>query len=125
MIDVTFLLGSTDYSAYLSTYTVTHEVEARDSMTAWDGTEYVYSSRRPIITFSLIPMTDAQISALYTLLSAMELSVKYTDPYIGSDQTATFRVAMSLESVFGVSPSSGTRYYKGGQIILRRKSVIP
>lgn len=128
MIDVSFTLGSTDYHTLLSTYSVTHEVETRASVTTMDGTEHVAIQRRPVISFSLIPLTDAQSKALYDLLSAGVLNVTYTDPYTytttNQTRTASFRVASNLNSVFGLKSVDGSRYYKGGDIVLRQRAVL-
>ena len=124
MIDVTFKMNGTDYSTLLSTYKVTHEVETRESVTTIDGTEYVAVFRRPTVTFSLIPMTDSQINALYDILSNIQITVTYTDPNLGQDATAVMRLATSLETVFGLRSIDGNRYYKGNSIILRQRTVL-
>ena len=128
MIDVTFTIGSTDYHSLLSTYSVTHRVETRASVITMDGTEHYALQRRPVISFSLIPMTDTQAKSLYDLLSAGTVSVTYTDPYTYTttvqSRTANFRVASDLESVFGVKSVDGNRYYKGGIITLQQKAVL-
>lgn len=126
MIDVTFTIGSTDYHSLLSTYNVTHKVETRASVVTMDGTEHYALQRRPVITFSLIPLTDDQTKSLYDLLSAGEVSVTYTDPYtytaVTPSRTGVFRVASDLSSVFGVK--SNDRYYKGGEITLQQRTVL-
>ena len=124
MIDVTFTLNGVNYSQLLSTYSVTHVVEYPTTVTAIDGTEYGYGRRRPTITFSLIPLTDAQSATLYdTLLSTNVLCV-YTDPQLGRTASASMRVTSNIESVFGLRSVDGNRYYKGGQITLRQRTVL-
>ena len=128
MINVTFTIGTTDYHTLLSTYNVIHKVETRASVLTMDGTEHYALQRRPVITFSLIPLTDTQTKSLYDLLSAGHVSVTYTDPYVYTNSvqsvTATFRVASDLNSVFGLSSVDGSRYYKGGEITLQQRTVL-
>ena len=124
MIDITFSINGTDYSGLLSTYNDTHEVEVRESVTTIDGTEYTASYRRPVVTFSLIPLNDEQTADLYTALSQIIVEVTYTDPYLGREATAVMRVASSLDSEFGIKSINGNRYYKGGEITLRQRTVL-
>lgn len=124
MIDITFSINGTDYSGLLSTYNVTHEVEVKESVTTIDGTEYTASYRRPVVIFSLIPLSDEQTADLYTDLSQIIVEVTYTDPYLGREATAIMRVASSLDSQFGIKSINGNRYYKGGEITLRQRTVL-
>ena len=123
MIDVTLTFNGFDFSDYLSTYKVTHEVEVADSITAIDGTEYFATRRRPVIEFSLLPLSDAQTASIYAALSAIAANATYTDPYINNNVTATMRVTSNLESAFALSSVDGNRYYKGGTITLRQRTV--
>ena len=75
MIDVTFTIDGLDFSNLLSTYDVQYQKESHSTMTAIDGTEYESIRFRPIIVFSLIPLTDAQCRTLYTALNKQYLSV--------------------------------------------------
>ena len=124
MIDVTFKLNNVDFSNLLSTFKVTREVEYSSTMTAIDGTEYGWARRRPIVTFSLVPLTDAQTAVLYNTIQSMEVSCEYTDPYRGATSTGTMRVMSGLESVFGLRSADGNRYYKGTEITLRQRTVL-
>lgn len=125
MIDITFKIGGTNYSALLSTYDVTYAAEYGESFTALDGTEYGTPRFRPIITFSLIPLTEAQSAALYGKLSAAQsVSVQYTDPYQNAARTASFRVASDLNRVFALKSVDGNRRYTGAQIVLRQRAVL-
>jgi len=123
MIDVTFTFNGFDLAPYLSTFSVVHERETVESLITMDGTEHVATRVRPTIRFSLIPLTDAQSQNIYTALSTGTASTSYTDTYIG-ERTATMRVASSLESVFGIRSVDGNRYYKGGAIVLRQRTVL-
>lgn len=124
MIDVNFTFNGFDFSPYLSTYKVTHEIEIADSVTTMDGTEHVAVRRRPSITFTLVPITDAQAASLYTALSAVMGTATYTDPNIGESVSAYMRVTSNIERVFGLRSVDGNRYYKGGAITLRQRAVL-
>ena len=123
MIDVVFKINNTDYSSLLSTYSVDYEIEKVVSVVTLDGTEHVHSRKRPTITFSLIPLTDAQCNAFYSLISALDLTVQYTDPNRGT-KTATMRVSSSIKNAFGIKSIDGNRYYRGGKITLRQNTVV-
>ena len=124
MIDITFQLNGVDYSGLLSTYKVTHEFEVRDTLTTMDGTEHTAEYRRPSVLFSLQPLTEEQSDDLYDILSGINVSVVYTDPYIGDETSATMRVTTPLESSFGLKSIDGNRYYKGSVITLRQRTVL-
>lgn len=123
MIDVTFTFNSYDFSGILSKYTVRHALEKRVSFVALDGTEHYAIQRRPIIRFSLAPLSDADAAAVYAKLSAITASATYTDPYLGN-RTAQFYVSSDLEQTFGLRSADGNRYYKGGTIELRQKACL-
>lgn len=124
MIDVTFRLNNVDYSGLLSTYKVSHEIEYPVLMTAIDGTEHGFARQRPVVTVSFIPLTDTQTASLYATISSMDVSCTYTDPYSGTTTSGYMRVVTNLESVFGLSSIDGNRYYKGGEIMLRQRTVL-
>lgn len=124
MIDITFKLNGTDYSSFLSTYTVSYETEYENVITTLNGTEYGVPRYRPVLTVSFIPLTEAQSAALYTVLNTGTVTVLYTDTYKNTNRTASMRVTSNLESQFGLSSINGNRYYKGGSIILRQRTVI-
>jgi len=124
MIDVTFTLEGVDYSPYLLKYTVSHEIEQRETVTALDGTEYTATQIRPIIDFSLYPFSDEQSESLYEILSKANIEVIYTDPYLGDNQFAIMRVISEINSEFIIRSIDGSRYYKGGTITLRSRTVI-
>lgn len=124
MIDVTFTFNGFNFAPYLSTYEVKYSLEEADSMVAMDGTEYVAIRKRPVIEFSLIPLTDAQSAAIYSALSVQTAPVTYTDPNMGRDATAVMRLASDINRVFGLRSVDGNRYYKGGTITLRQRTVF-
>ena len=124
MIDVTFVLNGVDYSSHLSKYTVSHEIEQRETMTTINGTEYTATQIRPVITFSLDPLSDDQSESLYGILSGINIEVTYTDPYLGDNQSAVMRVVSELNSTFVIRDTNDNRYYKGDEITLRSRTVL-
>ena len=124
MIDVTLRIGGLDLSNLLSTYTVDYEAEYQAVMTALDGTEYGSVRYRPIVNFSLIPITDEQASELFSSVSGLNANVVYTDVFRNTDITADMRITSNLQAVFGLRSINGNRYYKGGTITLRSRTVI-
>lgn len=123
MIDVTLTFNNYNFSPLLSTYRCYHEVEVVKSITTLDGTEYTASRERPVIEFSFIPLTDAQSRAVYQALSAITAAVTYTDPHIG-ESAGVMRVSSNIDAVFGLRSIDGNRYYKGGKIVLRQRTVL-
>lgn len=124
MIDVTFILDDVDYSSYLTEYAVSHEVEARKTITAIDGTEYTVTQIRPSIIFSLDPLSDEQSESLYEILSKPNINVTYTDPYLGDNQFTVMRVTSEINSAFIIRSTGGNRYYRGNSITLRSRTVL-
>lgn len=127
MIDITFKLGGssgTSYADKLSTYNVTHVAEYGETFTALDGTEYGIPAYRPVITFSLVPLTEAESNALYNLLKTSSVSVYYRDPNTNTTRTASCRVASDIERTFALKSSDGSRRYLGGEIVLRQRTVL-
>ena len=124
MIDVTFRIGTLDLSGLLSTYDVQYEVEYHQFMTALDGTEHGVPSYRPVINFSLIPITDSQAAQLYAAIRGLNANVTYTDMFRNEVRTADMRITSNLQATFGLRSVNGNRYYKGGVITLRQRTVI-
>ena len=124
MIDVTLTFNNISFGSLLSTYSVRHIVEVDRIVTTMDGAEHVTTRKRPEITFSLIPLTEAQVATVYRELSAIIGNVQYTDPNMGTTQSARMRVTSNLDAVFGIKSITGDRYYKGGTIVLRQLSVL-
>lgn len=123
MIDVVFKLNSMDFHSKLSTYQVSFETTFQNLFTTMDGTEHGQLWKRPIISFTLIPMTDSQASQLFTELSKPTITVQYTNPHTNGTSTGVFRIASNLEAVFGLRSVDGNRYYKGSKITLRSLGV--
>lgn len=123
MIDVTFTINQVDISGKLSTYDVSYDFEYPNIVTTLDGTEHFGAIRkRPIITFSLRPLTAAENAALYSAISTASTLVTYTDPHANTDYTAYMRFDGSAEAKFALSSVDGNKYYKGGSLTLRQLS---
>ena len=78
----------------------------------------------PVINFSLMPITDEQAAQLYSAIRGINADVTYTDTFRNEDVTANMRVTSNLQAVFGLRSIDGNRYYKGGVITLRQRTVI-
>jgi len=120
MMDVNFTVNALDLHTLLSTYNVTKEVTYAGIITTLDGKEHARGKRqRTIISFSLLPLTEAQGMEIYNALLDTTFSVTFTDPYSTATQTATFRVADDLDSTFALTSVDGKRRYTGKTIQLR------
>lgn len=124
MIGVTFTLNGVSFSNKLSTYELKMLYEYPVVVTTMDGTEHVYQRKRPSITFSLIPLTGAEIKSLYDCLKNTTVTVRYTDTYTNSNTTAVMRVETELSHIFALDSVSGYRYYKGTEIVLRQTTTV-
>lgn len=120
-MDVTLTINGQDFSPVLSTYSVRYETAYAKSVKALDGTEYAGGfTIRPVLAFSLRPMTDAQAVIFYNALTAANpASCTYTDTASNVDRTARMRLSTNLEYAFALRSSDNNRYYTGGQITLR------
>ena len=120
MIDVNFTVNSLDLHTLLSRYNVRKEVTYAGVITTLDGTEHARGKRqRAIISFSLLPLTEAQGMEIYNALLDTTFTVTFTDPHSTATQTATFRVVNDLDSTFALMSVDGKRRYTGGTIQLR------
>lgn len=124
MIETTLTFNGFNLAPWLSTLNVTHEVETAKTITTIDGEEYAATRRRAVVTFTLIPMTEAQTNAVYEALSAMEGLTVYRDPMTDTDRVVDMRVASDIGAAFAAKSCDGNRYYKGMTITLRQKVVM-
>lgn len=124
MIDVTLSINGVDLSGKLSTYSVKYEKEEYLNVTTMDGTEHVRYRLRPTLTVSFIPMTDADAASLFSMLRQTSVVVTYTDPYQNGVRTASMTATGDFEAAFGLRSIDGNRYYKGGTITLRQRTVL-
>lgn len=120
-MDVTFKIGTLDLHSVLSTYNVRREVSYQDTITTLDNVEHVFPNPpRMIIEFELFPLTDLTATELYDNLSALIVSVTFSDPYSNAVISGkTMYVNSDFEAAFGLKSIDGNRYYKGGAIELR------
>ena len=124
MIGVTFTLNGVSFSNKLSTYNVRMLYEYPVVVTTMDGTEHVHQRRRPSITFSLVPLTGAEIKSLYDCLKNNTVTVRYLDTYTNNNITAVMRVETELSHIFALDSVTGFRYYKGTEITLRQLTTV-
>ena len=120
-MNMTLTINGRDYSQRISTYTASREITYRKVITTLDDAEHAYpATPRPTLTFSLWPMHDAQERQFYDDLSALIISVTYTDPHDGAGTvTRNMRVVSNIDVAFALDSIDGHRYYKGGEITLR------
>lgn len=120
-MDVTLTINGQDFSPVLSTYATTYEIDYGKTVKALDGTEYTGNALiRPVIAFSLFPMTDAQAKTYYDALTLPTPALcSYTDKATNMDRTIRMRISSNLEYAFGLRSVDGNRYYKGGTITMR------
>lgn len=118
-MDVTLTINGLDLSARLTSYVVTEEVNYRKIITTLDDVEHAYPGKlRPVIRFSLLPLTDTESLELYNILKTLIYnSVECT--INGTDYNLRMRLNSNLESVFLLRSVDGKRRYNGGEIELR------
>lgn len=124
MTSLTLRIDNRIFSKMISTYSLSKEVTYASTITTASGKE-IYRNRRyrPILTFSLIPYSDAIASRDYQILKQGEYEVVYTDPEDNCIKTTTMRLVSNLENVFLLDSVNGKRYYRGGDIQLRAIEV--
>ena len=124
-MDITLIVNGLVFSGRLSSFTVKHEVAYGQIITTFDGTEHVQGgTRRPVITFSFLPLSDREAGDYYAALSALVFPVTFTDPNLGGvESTMNMRVTSDLEAAFGIRSVDGNRYYKESPIELRAMTV--
>lgn len=119
-MDITLITNGLDLHEKLSTYKMTLEVTYRKIVTTLDDVEHPYPGKtRPIITFSLLPLTDDESKELYDALKALVFQASFTNQYSGIDETKRVRLATNMESAFALTSIDGKRRYKGTEVQLR------
>lgn len=120
-MEVTLITNGLDLSKRLSTYNVVKEITYKKVVTTMDDTEHPYpGAKKDVITFSLLPMTDAEGAEVYDALSLLIFDATFTAQYErGIDVTKRVRVTSNIESTFLLMSVDGKRRYKGGEIQLR------
>lgn len=119
-MELTLTVNGLDLHKVLSTYSVAQEVSYPEVITTLDNVEHPYfGKRRTIITFSLLPMTDAESSNLYDALADLIFNTTYQNPHTNAVETKRVRLMSDLEASFALLSIDGKRRYKGGTIQLR------
>lgn len=119
-MDVKLIVNGVDLSSRLSTYKVTQEATFQKTVTTIDNTERVFGGfLRPVITFSLYPLTDEESTELYNALLPMVFQATFTQPYEGRDLERQVRIATNIEASFALMSVDGKRRHTGGEIQLR------
>ena len=94
------------------------EVTYKKVLTMLDDSERPYpSASRPVVTFSLLPLTDEESKEIYNSLKSIVFTATFE---VNSTQkTADVRVVSNLGSTFLLTSVDGKRRYRGGEIVLR------
>lgn len=117
MMDITLVANGYDFSSKLSKYYAYYEVQS-DVLTMLDKSErLVCGSKRPIVEFTLLPLTDEESAEIYAKLE--ELVFSATFDIQGAEITADMRVVSNLGAAFLLKSVDGKRRYKGDRIVLR------
>lgn len=117
-MDITLIVNGLDLSKKLATYSVDKEVRYRKIITTLDDMEHpVSGSKRTIVRFTLLPMTEEESSELETALGSLVFESTFT--VNGVDRTEDVRLASDLQNLFLLKSVDGKRRYRGGQIVLR------
>lgn len=117
-MEVTLILNGLDLSNKLSTYNVAQEISYRKVITTLDNVEHAYRGvMRPIVTFSLLPLTDDEYTSLYNKVQNHVFEVTYTDR--GREYTKQMRIVSNLDAQFLLMSVDGKRRWKSGAIQLR------
>lgn len=121
MEGVTLTIGGHDFHSVLSTYAVSYAIDHGKVVTALDGTEYAGTlTARPIVTFSVFPVTDAEAKTLYeALTSTGPIECTYSDKATNTDRTAQMRLASDINFFYALLSPDGNVRYKSGEITLR------
>lgn len=116
-MDVKLVVNGVDYSKRLSTYDAYMETTQK-VLTMLDDSERPYPAvMRPVVVFSLLPMTDEESTETYNTLKDILLSATFE--ISGQEMTAEMRVVGNLGDKFLLTSPDGKRRYKGREIMLR------
>ena len=116
-MEIKLIANGYDLSGKLSTYEAYMEVTQK-ILTMLDDSERPYPAvLRPIVKFSLFPLTDEESSEIYNALKDIVFTSTF---YInGAEMTAEMRVIGDLGTKFLLKSVDGKRRYRGGEIMLR------
>lgn len=116
-MNVKLVANGVDFSKRLSTYDAYMEVTQK-VLTMLNDTERPYPAvMRPVVVFSLLPMTDEESTETYNTLKNIVFSATFE--ISGQEMTADVRVVGNLGDTFLLTSPDGKRRYRGRQIMLR------
>lgn len=116
-MEVKLTANGYDFSGKLSTYEAYMEVTQK-VLTMLDDSERPYPAvLRPIVKFSLLPLTDEESAEVYNVLKDIVFSATFEID--GQEMTAEMRVIGELGAKFLLKSPDGKRRYRGGVIMLR------
>lgn len=113
---VTFTIAGTDYSAKLLKYGIEAEQAPvyGSKVTTLDGIDHNTIVRwKTVLTASFMPLTDAEVRALYSLLISSSISVRFDLPQYG---TVTEDMRVEKVSLAATLKNGATTYYSGVKI---------
>ena len=106
-----------DFSGKLSTYEAYMEVTQKVLTMLDDSERPCPVVLRPIVRFSLLPLTDEESTEIYNVLK--DIVFFATFDINGAEMTAEMRVVTNLGGKFLLKSADGKRRYRGGEIMLR------
>ena len=116
-MNVKLVANGVDFSGKLSTYDAYMEVTQK-VLTMLDDSERPFPAvMRPVVVFSLLPMTDEESTQTYNVLKDIIFSATFE--ISGQEMTADMRVVGNLGDKFLLTSPDGKRRYKGREIMLR------
>lgn len=116
-MEIKLIANGYDFSGKLSTYEAYMEVTQK-VLSMLDDSERPYPAvLRPIVRFSLLPLTDEESTEVYNVLKDIVFSATFD--INGAEMTAEMRVVTNLGGKFLLKSSDGKRRYRGGEIMLR------
>ena len=116
-MNVKLVANGVDFSGKLSTYDAYMEVTQK-VLNMLDDSERPYPAvMRPVVVFSLLPMTDEESTQTYNVLKDIIFSATFE--ISGQEMTAEMRVVGNLGDKFLLTSPDGKRRYKGREIMLR------
>lgn len=116
-MEIKLIANGYDFSGKLSTYEAYMEVTQK-VLSMLDDSERPYPAvLRPIVRFSLLPLTDEESTEVYNVLKDIVFSATFD--INGTEMTAEMRVVTNLGGKFLLKSSDGKRRYRGGEIMLR------
>lgn len=116
-MNVKLVANGVDFSGKLSTYDAYMEVTQKVLNMLDDSERPFPAVMRPVVVFSLLPMTDEESTQTYNVLKDIIFSATFE--ISGQEMTAEMRVVGNLGDKFLLTSPDGKRRYKGREIMLR------